>query len=358
MGRGCRILVSGVPRGLQQPRPDGNWLTDAHKAEITAACGSVRCEILEAPAAHIDRLNLDGVEVALVEGGNRIHYPGELDWSDYERIFVPSLRWVQLCSTGFSDNVTEEVRRGHASLGSTSPCRGASGGVMLTNAPGLHTTAIAESVLAGMLWHAKRLAMRRSNQSKRNWETLACVELAGRTVVIIGTGRIGRRVAELCKAFKMRTVGMNRSGCADGGPFDAVVDLPRLRGYLCGADFLVLALPLTAETRGLFDAAAIHALGSSAFLVNVGRGAVVDETALAQAVADGEIGGAYLDVFREEPLPATSPLWGMDNVLIVPHDSHSSPRIGDRVVRLFSANLGRYLRGERLEHLCDIARGY
>ena len=136
-----KVVVSGIPRGYQHPRPDGNWLQEKHREKILGVSSEI--ELLETPAYRVSGdMN---AEVVLAEGGNRVHYPGELDWEQYLRFFTPSLKWVQLCSTGFSDNITPEVIAGR---------------VTLTNAPGLHTVPIAESVVTAMLAHTPRTSSR------------------------------------------------------------------------------------------------------------------------------------------------------------------------------------------------------
>lgn len=332
------IAISGIPRGFQFPRDDGNWLQEHHRSLIQSM--SPDLELREIPAHRVTQA--DEVDVLLAEGGNRTHYPGELDWADYQRFFTPRLKWVQLCSTGFSDNITPQVEQGV---------------VTLTNAPDIHTIPIAESVLAAMLDHVKRLKQRRDDQRQKVWRQLANDELFGRVVLIVGLGRIGRRVAALCKAVGMRVVGTRRTPGAVAN-VDAGFPPDRLLNHLPEADFVVLALPHTAHTVGLIGEPALRAMKHSAYLINVGRGSAVDEVALADALTRGEIAGAYLDAFLKEPLPEGHPFWNLDNLLLVPHDSHSSPKIGDRMVELFCANLRRYVRGLPLEHVCDPKRGY
>ena len=334
------IAVSGIPRGYHFPRPDGNWLQPAHRAQIEAI--SPRIRVSEIPAAAVGQYDLSRIELVLAEGGNRVHYPGELDWADYQRFFTPALRWVQLCSTGFSDNVTTAI---------------ASGQVMLTNAPGLHTVPIAESVLAAMLDHAKNLRQRRQDQAAVRWRQLHNDELSGRTVLIMGLGQIGQRVAQLCAAFSMRVIGC-RQRQAPLPHVETLFALSELRRYLPQADYVVIALPLTPLTEQVLDEAALASMKQTAYLINVGRGAIVVESALLAALQEGRIAGAYLDALATEPLPAAHPFWRLPNVLLVPHDSHSSPYIGDRMVDLFCANLARYVAGEPLQHICDPKRGY
>ena len=333
-----RVAVSGIPRGCQFTRPDGNWLQEKHKEQILAISPDI--ELIEIPAHKVT--DVEDTEVLLAEGGNRVHYPGELDWEDYVRFFTLSLRWVQLCSTGFSDNITPQIL---------------DGSVTLTNAPGLHTVPIAESVMAAMLDHAKRLKQRRIDQQNRAWNRLNNDELFGRTVLIVGLGRIGRRVAQLCQAFDMNVIGTKRR-VEPVENVDTVFPVHQLTEYLPQADTIVIAVPLTPETKNLLGEEAFKAMKPSAYLINVGRGAVVEESVMIRALQEGWIAGAYLDVFVEEPLPEHHVLWDMENVLIVPHDSHSSPHIGDRMVDIFCDNLRRYVAGEPLLNVCDPRRGY
>ena len=336
--RPLKIAVSGIPRGYQFPHADGTWLRDSHRKKILDI--SSRIHLVEIPAGQVKEI--EGVEVVLAEGGNRTHYPGELDRKDYEAFFTPSLKWVQICSTGFSDNITPSI---------------ADGRVTLTNAQGLHTVPIAESVLAAMLDHAKNLAQRRINQRSHAWRRLNNSELNGKTVLIIGLGNIGKTVARFCKAFEMTVIGSKRKM----GPVenvDKVFATDELVDNLPAADYIVIAAPHTPETEGMLNEDAFAVMKSSAYLVNVGRGQVVEETALIAALEEHRIAGAYLDAFHREPLDDDHVLWNMDKVLVVPHDSHSSPYIGDRLVDIFCANLRRYVSGEGLRNICDPAKGY
>jgi len=333
-----KVAVSGIPRGLQDPRPDGNWLTLEHRKMLQGISPEV--ELHEVPAQKV-RDNM-GFEVVLAEGGNRTHYPGELDWADYLRFFTPSLRWVQLCSTGFSDNITPEIVDGR---------------VTLTNAPGLHTIPIAESVVAAMLDHAKRLKQRRLDQEGRIWRQLKNDELHGRTVLLIGVGNIGSRVASICKAFGMNVIGTKRRP----EPLynvDHIFPVSELTAQLKKSDYVVVAAPLTPETEHLLGEQEFRAMKETTYFVNVARGRIAHEPSLLRALEEDWIAGAYLDAFETEPLPRGHPLWAMENVFLVPHDSHSSPHIGDRVVEIFAENLERYVRGEPLLHVCDPRRGY
>lgn len=333
-----RLAVSGIPRGYHFPRPDGNWLSEKHKEQILSI--SSKIELTEIPAHNVS--DVSDFDVLLAEGGNRVHYSGELDWKDYQKFFMPTLKWVQLCSTGFSDNVTPQILQGT---------------VVLTNAPGIHTVPIAESVLAAILDHAKHLKQRRIDQRNREWSRIENDELGGRTVLIVGLGQIGKMVASLCKAFGMRVIGTKQK-VETVENVDLVFSKNDLINHLPEADYVVLALPHTAETEGLLGEKEFRTMKKSAYLINIGRGKVVDEPMMIEALRENWIAGAYLDAFVEEPLPQSHALWDMENVLLVPHDSHSSPYIGDRMVDIFCNNLKRYVKGEPLENVCDPAKGY
>ena len=337
-----KIVVSGIPRSYQIPRENGNWLQEKHRQQIMSVSPDV--ELVEMPQGEVHGVEgmVEGVEVLLAEGGNTIHYGEELDREDYLRFFTPSLRWVQLCSTGFSDNITPEI---------------ISGEVVLTNAPGIHTIPIAESVVAAMLDHAKRLKQRRIDQGDHVWGNVKLNELYGSTVLLLGLGNIGRRVARLCKSFEMRVIGTKRR-IEEVENVDHVFPPDKLKRYLGEANYVVIAAPLTPITENMVGSEELEEMKDSAYLINVGRGRIVDEAAMVEALRTGSIGGAYLDCHVEEPLPSDHPLWDMENVLVIPHDSHSSPFIGDRIVDIFCENLRRYLKGDSLLHVCDPARGY
>jgi len=337
-----RVVVSGIPRGYQSPREDSNWLQEKHRRRIEAASPDI--ELIEMPQGEVHGFEgkVGGVEVLLAEGGNRVHYGEELDWEDYQKFFTPSLRWVMLCSTGFSDNITPEIL---------------SGDVTLTNSPGIHTIPIAESVVAAMLDHVKLLGQRREDQSGHIWTQRRCSELYRSTALIIGLGNIGRRVAMLCKAFDMRVLGTKLT-VEPVEHVDLVFPRDELAGHLPEADFIVIAAPLTPLTEGMIGEKEFRAMKETAYLINVGRGRIADEAAMIDALDEKRIGGAYLDCHVSEPLPVDHHLWDMENVFVIPHDSHSSPYIGDRIVDIFCENLERYVEGSPLKNVCDPKRGY
>jgi phosphoglycerate dehydrogenase-like enzyme len=225
-------------------------------------------------------------------------------------------------------------------------------GVRLASARGVNARAVAEHVMALILALARRLPEARDNQAKRVWRgmigdpTQREDELAGKTLLIVGLGQIGGRLAQLAKAFDMRVIGIRRNPRAGVGHADAVHGMSDLHALLPQADFVALTCPLTAETEKLIDANALDRMKPSAYLLNAARGRVVDEPALVDALARRQIRGAALDVTVDEPLPQASPLWAMENVLITPHTAGETSRYEDNVLAIMQENLARLWRGE------------
>jgi phosphoglycerate dehydrogenase-like enzyme len=337
-----RVVVAGVPRSYQRPGPDGSWLTEKHVAAIRSV--SPRVDLLHTTRDELARgvIPAPGAEVLLIEASGDEPYLDEIPREGFGALVTDRLRWVQSCSSGV----------GHILNLDLLPER-----VVLTNAAGVHADALAESVMTAILLHAKRIPERMQRQRERTWEELHCGELRGRTVCVIGTGHIGLAVARLAQAFRMRVVGVRRNP-APLQHVDEVAGPGRLHAMLAEADYVVIACPLTEETRGMLGPAELAATKRGAYLINVSRGRVVQEPALLAALGDGSLSGAYLDAHAQEPLPPDHPLWAMANVLVIPHDSHSSPYIGDNIVALFAGNLRRYLAGAPLLNVVDRARGY
>ena len=258
-------------------------------------------------------------------------------WRNDLPAIAPRLRLIQSCSAG-----TDQYDRAVI----------AAAGMRLASGQGVNANAVSEHAIAQILALLRRLPEARDNQAKRHWRGMMGEfarredEAGGKTVVVVGTGRIGGRIATLCKALGMRVIGVRRDATR------AVVGADETRGFrelpalLPGADFLVLACPLTDETRGLVDATALAAMKPTARLVNVARGRVVDEAALIAALREGRIAGAALDVVAEEPLPQDSPLWDMPNVLITPHTAGETHRYEDNVIDMMMENIERLWRGE------------
>ncbi len=247
------------------------------------------------------------------------------------------LRWVQATAGGAG----QQVRAAHLTAAELAR-------VHVTSAGGVHAGPLAEFAMFGLLAFTKGLPRLLADAEARRWDHYPMAELAGGTLLVIGLGSVGAEVARLAKAFGMRVVGVNRSGRTGAATVDEVRP-PRFLGDLLPvAHGVVVTLPLTDETRGMIDAHAISRMRTGAILVNVGRGAVIDEGALVAALEDGRLGGAALDVFETEPLPPQSPLWRLPNVIISPHTAGLSRRENERIVALFAENLRRYLRGDEL----------
>ena len=181
---------------------------------------------------------------------------------------------------------------------------------------------------------------------------------AGKTMLLVGVGAIGRRTAHLAAAFGMRVWGIRRNPGRAVEGVERMGDMSRLHDWLPEADFVVLTAPLTPETRHMFDEAALRRMKPTAYLVNIGRGGTVDEAALVRGLQEGWLTGAGLDVFEQEPLPADSPLWKMPNVIITAHYSGATPEYHHRAMAIFLDNLRRYVQGEELRNVVDKRLGY
>ncbi|MBV9754979.1 MAG: D-2-hydroxyacid dehydrogenase [Hyphomicrobiales bacterium] len=229
-------------------------------------------------------------------------------------------------------------------------------GVRLANAQGVNARAVAEHAMALMLALMRRLPEARDNQGKHHWRAMIGDlarredELSGKTLLVIGLGTIGNRLAKLAKAFDMHVTGFRRDPAIGRGHADEVHAIGVLGSFLPRADFVALTCPLTKQTENLIDSQALRAMKPSAFLVNVARGRCVDEAALVEALAGRRIAGAGIDVTQEEPLAAASPLWGMEQVLLTPHTAGETRAYEDTILDYLCENLGRLWRGETRLH--------
>jgi phosphoglycerate dehydrogenase-like enzyme len=224
-------------------------------------------------------------------------------------------------------------------------------GIRLASAQGVNARAVSEHAMALILALARKLPQARDHQTKKIWRGMIGDisrredELGGKTLLVIGLGAIGGRLARLAKAFDLRVIGIRKNPAAGGDGADAVHGIDALHRLLPEADFVVLTCPLTRETERLIDAAALGAMRSTAYLINVARGRVADEAALIAALGERRIAGAALDVTAEEPLPPASPLWEMEHVLITPHTAGETRRYEDNVLDILDANLDCLWRG-------------
>jgi phosphoglycerate dehydrogenase-like enzyme len=229
--------------------------------------------------------------------------------------------------------------------------------VVVTTASGIYSGPLAEFALMAMLQHAKDLDGLRRDKAEKVWRQGAVGTLQRKTLCVVGMGSIGRAIAGRARPFGMRVVGVKRTVREDDeawGYADTLYPTAELQTALGEADYVAVTLPGTPETRRLIDTEAIAAMRQGAYFVNVGRGAVVDEAALVEALEGGHLSGAALDVFEVEPLPAESPLWGLDNVIVSAHTTDVVPDlINGAQTDLFCENLRRYLAGEELINVLD-----
>jgi glyoxylate/hydroxypyruvate reductase A len=233
--------------------------------------------------------------------------------------------------------------------------------IVVTTASGVHARPLAEFVLMAVLIFGKDALRLAADQRAHRWERYAGEEIAGKRVGVIGLGRIGREVARVLRGLDARTVGAVRTlgGRSPADLFvEAVVPYERIDEILPELDFLVLSCPHTPQTHRLLDRRRLALLPPRAVVINIARGDVVEEAALVEALANGRLRGAALDVFEQEPLPADSPLWDMANVLVSPHSASTVASENERIVALFVKNLTRYLAGEPLVNLLDNERLY
>ena len=260
------------------------------------------------------------------------------DFPEYEaRPFgelCPRVKWVQTSSAGVGPMVRD------LGLQDTD--------LLVTTASGLHAQPLTEFAFAAILYHSKDLGRLQNEQLERSWQRFSGRELAGTTFSIIGPGRIGQEVARVARAFRMRVVALGRtsdpSRASELG-VDRMYSRSELHDMLGEADYLVLCAPHTPETDTIMDAAAFAAVKPGLGLINIGRGALVDEDAMLAALQDGRVAFAALDVFRQEPLPPSSPFWAQPNVLINPHSASTVDTENAKLTARFIDNLRAYLDG-------------
>ena len=233
-------------------------------------------------------------------------------------------------------------------------------GFAVTNASGLAAIPIAEYVVCMMLNLAKEIHTDIRSQTSGKWSFRFTDDLTGKTVGIVGMGAIGRETARLASAFRMRVLATRRTVTAATREeyCDEVLPYSGLDRLLAESDYLVLCVPLTPETKGMIGAAELAKMKPTSAIINIARGAVIDQPALISALKNGTIRAAALDVTDPEPLPPESELWGMENVIITPHVSGAVKGYGHRAAEIFVANLERWVRGEPLQQLVSAERGY
>jgi phosphoglycerate dehydrogenase-like enzyme len=257
-----------------------------------------------------------------------------------------SLKWVHFASAGVEKSLSPALKAKK---------------IKVTCSRGIHGSTIAEYVMMQILAFSKNLSRALEFQSAHLWRFEELLsgkfDLEGKTVAIVGLGSIGRRIAGLARAFGMRVVG-TVSKPRKIRHVDRVFGPSHLNDCIGQADFVILSVPLTERTHHIIDKERLGIMKESAFLVNVGRGKLVDETALIEALRSKRIAGAALDVFEIEPLPSESPLWEMDNVSVTPHYSGMAENLWEKVGRLFCENAIRFKNGRKLLGIVNLDEGY
>lgn len=303
---------------------------------------------------------VDGVHVVQLSADGRAHDGSDAALADAQVVLrggvpasvldhvlshAPRVRWIHSVSAGIERVATPLVRDRD---------------ITVTNARGVFSRPIAEYVVMMLLAIERRLPQLLELQRDRTWQPLRGRELSEVTLGIIGFGSIGAEVARLLEPFGTRVLGTRRH--ADRGRGNAAnVEIhgwDDLDAVLGASDVVLVATPLTDETAGLIGAPQLQAMREHAWLINIARGRLIDETALQRALRSGWIGGAVLDVFSEEPLPPDSPLYDTPNLIVTPHTSWASSLVADRSIALFVDNLRRFMAGESLANEVDLEAGY
>lgn len=267
-----------------------------------------------------------------------LDFPDRLPPGATVRDVAPKLKWVQTTSAGVGQQV--------ARLGLQDS------DIIVTTSSGVHARPLAEFVFLVLLSHVKMLPRLRRDQAAHVWERFCSDELDGKTLAIVGPGKIGRQVAALAKAFNMRVLAMARAGGPERARelgVDEVFTRERLHEMLRQADAVVLSCPHTPETEGLIDRAAFEAMKDGVMFVNIARGQVVDHDALLDSLRSGKISFAGLDVFATEPLPTDSPFWDLPNVVVNPHSASTAFSENQKITDMLCHNLRCYLAGRYSE---------
>jgi phosphoglycerate dehydrogenase-like enzyme len=310
---------------------------DEYGAQIEAAAGG-RVELLPLRGEE-GEAGLDDVEIAVYGA-----YEGPLSFRELADR-MPSLRWIHSTGAGIDSFASNELSER---------------GVLVTNSAGVYAPAMAEYVVAGMVAIARDLRRLIAQQEERRWnhEAVSGTELYGKRVGIVGYGLTGRYIANVCKALGMEVWATKRTPMlTEGEPVDRLLAPNGLHELLAASDYVVVAASLNSTTRHLLGEAEFRALKRGAGILNVARGGLVDQEALLDALDDGRVGGAVLDVVVPQPLPPESPLWAHPRVIVTPHISGGSPEGWARSMDLFRWNLPLYLDGEvaRLGNLVNLA---
>jgi phosphoglycerate dehydrogenase-like enzyme len=316
-------------------------------------------ELWHAPAWIRDRLQGEFPQLAFVQLPSYDRVPVEITdtdafigWSLRPEQFVAAkkLRWIHSPAAAVHQLMFPELIRSS---------------VVVTNSTGVHGPVVAEHAIAVLLALAKRLPQAMGYQSRHQWaqdllwnERPRPREVDGATVVVVGLGGIGAQFTRRAKALGMRVLGVRENPSKGAGGADEVFGPTEIEAVLPRADFVLLCTPVTPATRHIMNRARLEKMKPDSYLINVARGPLIDEPAVIEALASKRIAGAALDVFEEEPLPADSPFWALDNALITPHTAAVTEQLWERHFLLIVENLKRFLAGQPLLNQVDKLRGY
>lgn len=299
----------------------------ATAASSVAAGGS---PARRAPARLIASDNLEGLRKAVADAEIILIHPRYNGLLKDLWPLAKNVKWVHTLAAGVDTLLFDELLASDA---------------IITNAKGVYSDALGEFAIAAMLWFAKGFAELRKNQEAHDWKPFDVERLEGATCGVVGYGSIGQAVARRAEALGMRVLPVRRSS----GNLDET---------LAQSDYVVVSTPLTNETRGLIAAPQFARMKPNAVIINIGRGPVIDEPSLIDALQTNRIRGAALDVFTVEPLPRHHAFWSMPNVLVSPHSADHTSDAHERSMQLFVDNLGRYRRGEPLANELDRTKRY
>jgi len=311
-----------------------------NELEAVAQCAGKSVNFITPPerlGARLTQTDCDRIDCTFIDHSIRLN--NQLYAAYGEAVLASkSLKWIHLWASGVTH------------IPFVIPL--AEKGIIVTSSTGANAEPVAQTGFTGLLMLARGFPQYTQGQHKHEWCPLRGAalpdDLKDQTVVIIGVGAIGKIFANYARAFGLKVIGVRRTSILPGDPVDEMYPPARLREVLPRADWLVLACPLTRETRNLINAETLGYLRKGARLINIARGDIVDEVALIDAIRSGQLGGAALDAHRQEPLPADSPLWDLPNVIISPKNATASKGNEKRYADMFIANFGHWIRGEPL----------
>ncbi|GAB3794010.1 D-2-hydroxyacid dehydrogenase [Virgibacillus kimchii] len=308
-------------------------ILDSHVKEVKKVCNEdihIFSNIRE-----IDYKAKQNIEILLTYGN---------DLNKSEIMNFPRLKWVQLLSAGIEELPFSTLKKKE---------------IIITNAKGIHSIPMSEYVIGTMLYFEKNFTYFLKMQKNAVWKQKTVGELYGKKVLIFGTGAIGKEIAKKANLMGMHVDGVNTKGQTHP-PFSQVFTLSESFTHIGNYSYIVIVLPLTPTTKGIFSERVLQKINKSAVLINIGRGEIIDEKYLYKILKEEKIRGAVLDVFQKEPLPEEHPFWGLENVLITPHVSSESDKYIDRCIKIFKENLIAYRGGaiKKLINRVDLNRYY